>query len=435
MIHKAGFHPTAVLGAMGAAAAAAVALGFTEKTIRRCARYCGLHGRRHHRVPRRRHLDQAHAPGLGGAIGHPRRRPRALAASSGRAPCSRASTASTTASRAPPSGALGQAARRLRQALGHGHDRLQALSLRHHDASVHRLRAAAWQRKCGSKNIEEIVCEAAEGTLHRLWEPLAAKQRPPNAYAGKFSTPYCIAAGFVLGNAGLDAFTEERVRDPRLRALAARCATRSIPTTRIPNEYTGHVRVRMKDGSVLEERQPHHARRRARAAVARRRRGQVPAQLRLRRLERGQADQLPRLGEGRFDAAASSLSSFPGLRNPIRASSVASGASAISAWPDDGDLHGLRAGDLLLQAPWRARRRHHVAPAEDEQRRAFHLCGAFQAGGVVVAGLEVGVEHAGREPLEPRERIAVHPHARDSDCRRAAPARAWPQMVSMSNAL
>ena len=30
MIHKAGFHPTAVLGAMGAAAAAAVALKLTE---------------------------------------------------------------------------------------------------------------------------------------------------------------------------------------------------------------------------------------------------------------------------------------------------------------------------------------------------------------------------------------------------------------------
>jgi len=42
-----------------------------------------------------------------------------------------------------------------------------------------------------------------EGTVHRLWEPLAAKQRPANGYAGKFSTPYCIAAGFVRGNVGL----------------------------------------------------------------------------------------------------------------------------------------------------------------------------------------------------------------------------------------
>src|SRR5687768_98706 len=32
-------------------------------------------------------------------------------------------------------------------------------------------------------NVVAITCETAEGIVHRLWEPLAAKQRPPNAYA------------------------------------------------------------------------------------------------------------------------------------------------------------------------------------------------------------------------------------------------------------
>src|SRR5687767_16000604 len=107
------------------------------------------------------------------------------------------------------------------------------------------------------QQIEKIVCEAAEGTVHRLWEPLAAKQRPPNAYAAKFSQPYCIAAGFVLGNAGLDAFTDKRVADPRLQRLAAKVRYEVDPNNRYPDEYTGHVRVRLKNGSVLEERQPH----------------------------------------------------------------------------------------------------------------------------------------------------------------------------------
>ena len=107
------------------------------------------------------------------------------------------------------------------------------------------------------QGIEEIICEVAEGTVHRLWEPLAAKREPPNAYAAKFSQPYCIAAGFVLGHAGLDAFTEERVRDPRLRALAAKVRYEIDPDNPYPDEFTGHVRVRMKDGSVHEERQAH----------------------------------------------------------------------------------------------------------------------------------------------------------------------------------
>ncbi len=107
------------------------------------------------------------------------------------------------------------------------------------------------------EDIVEIVCEAAEGTVHRLWEPLAGKQRPPNAYAAKFSQPYCIAAGLVLGHAGLEAFTEERVRDERLRGLAAKVRYEIDPDNPYPDEFTGHVRAKLRDGSVVEERQPH----------------------------------------------------------------------------------------------------------------------------------------------------------------------------------
>jgi len=112
-------------------------------------------------------------------------------------------------------------------------------------------------RRIRVADIVEIVCEAAEGTLHRLWEPLAAKQRPPNAYAAKFSQPYCIAAGLVLGHAGLEAFTEERVRDERLRGLAAKVRYEIDPDNPYPDEFTGHVRAKLRDGSVVEERQPH----------------------------------------------------------------------------------------------------------------------------------------------------------------------------------
>jgi 2-methylcitrate dehydratase PrpD len=112
-------------------------------------------------------------------------------------------------------------------------------------------------KKVDVDSIVEVVCEAAEGTVHRLWEPLAAKQSPPNAYAGKFSTPYCVAAGFVLGHAGLDAFTEERVKEPRLRALAAKVRYEIDPDNPYPNAFTGHVRVKLKDGRVVEERQGH----------------------------------------------------------------------------------------------------------------------------------------------------------------------------------
>src|SRR5262249_10280072 len=40
--------------------------------------------------------------------------------------------------------------------------------------------------------IAWIECRPAEGIVHRLWEPLAAKRAPPNGYAAKFSIPYAI---------------------------------------------------------------------------------------------------------------------------------------------------------------------------------------------------------------------------------------------------
>jgi 2-methylcitrate dehydratase PrpD len=107
------------------------------------------------------------------------------------------------------------------------------------------------------EDVEEIVCEVAEGTVHRLWEPLADKQRPRNGYAAKFATPYLLAAGFVHGGVGLGAFTENAIRDERVLALAAKVKFVIDPDNPYPNNYTGHIRATLKDGRVIEERQPH----------------------------------------------------------------------------------------------------------------------------------------------------------------------------------
>src|ERR1700719_3014099 len=82
--------------------------------------------------------------------------------------------------------------------------------------------------------IKEMVCEVAEGTVHRLWEPLAAKQHPGNGYGAKFSSPYCIAAGFVRGNVGLDAFSDAAVREPAVLALASQVRYRIDPDNPYP---------------------------------------------------------------------------------------------------------------------------------------------------------------------------------------------------------
>ena len=102
-----------------------------------------------------------------------------------------------------------------------------------------------------------MVCDVGEGTVHRLWEPLAAKQTPKNGYSGKFSTPYCVAAGFIRGNVGLSDFTDAAVQEPAVVALAQKVRYRIDPDNPYPNNFTGHIRATLRDGSVIEERQPH----------------------------------------------------------------------------------------------------------------------------------------------------------------------------------
>jgi len=117
-------------------------------------------------------------------------------------------------------------------------------------------------RRLGARGIDpnaikELVCEVGEGTVHRLWEPLADKQHPSNGYGGKFSTPYCIAAGFVRRNVGLGDFTDAAVKDPAVLAVAAKVRYVVDPDNPYPNNFTGHIRAVMQDGTVVEERQPH----------------------------------------------------------------------------------------------------------------------------------------------------------------------------------
>src|SRR5262245_24767954 len=107
------------------------------------------------------------------------------------------------------------------------------------------------------EDVADILCETAEGYVHRLWDPLPSKHRPPNEYIAKFSAPFNIAVAYVTGAVGLAAFTEQTVHDERILALASKVRYVVNPNDPYPKAYTGHVRMTLKDGRVIEERQPH----------------------------------------------------------------------------------------------------------------------------------------------------------------------------------
>jgi 2-methylcitrate dehydratase PrpD len=106
-------------------------------------------------------------------------------------------------------------------------------------------------------DIVEIVCEAAEGPVDRLWEPLAAKHRPPSGYAAKFSMPFGMAVGFLEGDAGLAQFTDEKANDQNILKLAEKISYVIDPSNPYPVDYTGHIRVKLADGQTREIRRSH----------------------------------------------------------------------------------------------------------------------------------------------------------------------------------
>ncbi len=105
------------------------------------------------------------------------------------------------------------------------------------------------------QDIVSIRCKTAEGIVHRLWEPLANKQSPPNGYAAKFSVPYAIAVGMLRDDAGLNDYEQAVVMDPSVRALAAKISYEIDPHNPYPKQFTGHLAVTLKNGQVIEAHQ------------------------------------------------------------------------------------------------------------------------------------------------------------------------------------
>ncbi len=105
------------------------------------------------------------------------------------------------------------------------------------------------------QDIVSIRCKTAEGIVHRLWEPLANKQNPPNGYAAKFSVPYAIAVGMLRDDAGLNDYEQAVVMDPSVRALASKISYEIDPHNPYPKQFTGHLAVTLKNGQVIEAHQ------------------------------------------------------------------------------------------------------------------------------------------------------------------------------------
>jgi 2-methylcitrate dehydratase PrpD len=61
----------------------------------------------------------------------------------------------------------------------------------------------------------------------------------------------------VRGNVGLGDFSDTAVRDPTVIALAGKVRYQIDPKNPYPKNFTGHISLTLRDGTVVEERQPY----------------------------------------------------------------------------------------------------------------------------------------------------------------------------------
>jgi 2-methylcitrate dehydratase PrpD len=65
-----------------------------------------------------------------------------------------------------------------------------------------------------------------------------------------------MAVGFFDGRAGFAQFTDARISDPRVLALASKIRYSINPDDEYPRNFTGHLRATLTDGSQLDVRRP-----------------------------------------------------------------------------------------------------------------------------------------------------------------------------------
>jgi 2-methylcitrate dehydratase PrpD len=122
------------------------------------------------------------------------------------------------------------------------------------DAAL-RLRAAGLD----PDDIDEIELGVPSPVLRTIGEPREDKIRPRSGYHAAFSGPYTVAAA-LLGGGGLgvshDDFTDAAAADERRLAIAAK--VHCVPDARcdeiFPYQFPAVLRVRLRNGSTLEER-------------------------------------------------------------------------------------------------------------------------------------------------------------------------------------
>jgi 2-methylcitrate dehydratase PrpD len=113
----------------------------------------------------------------------------------------------------------------------------------------------AKEHKFAIGDIERIKALVPAEVVKTVCEPVANKRRPANAYDAQFSIPYLIAASLVRGKFTLAELEADALGDERIQRLCDLIDYEVDPHSTFPRHYSGEVKIALKDGRTLVERE------------------------------------------------------------------------------------------------------------------------------------------------------------------------------------
>jgi 2-methylcitrate dehydratase PrpD len=107
------------------------------------------------------------------------------------------------------------------------------------------------------EEVEDIEVTVPAAAVALVLEPAASKIAPRTDYEAKFSLQYSTAAMLVAGRVDVRTYREPAIRDEAVLDLASRVryVVSTYPTS--PAAFPGGVRITTRDGRVLEAEQPY----------------------------------------------------------------------------------------------------------------------------------------------------------------------------------
>jgi 2-methylcitrate dehydratase PrpD len=100
------------------------------------------------------------------------------------------------------------------------------------------------------EHTELVRCGVLTGGRGLIADPIDLKRRPKNVVEAQFSMPFGAAIALLTGTAGMSVFTNEWINDPKIHTLMHRveCYSSSELDAYYPTEWRARASVRMTDG-------------------------------------------------------------------------------------------------------------------------------------------------------------------------------------------